>query len=118
MVGEGLLAIAVIWIVLAIGVGLDARERGGDGTVWFLVVAFFGVFGVFAYAILHMVRKQTEGGKPVFKVSSKVMSPGGEITNVKLTARTSKKVAIQKFKQKCSEESYIIAGEPNVEIKI
>lgn len=47
-----LVLFAVVWILIAIGVGIDAGNRDRSGFFWFLVTFFLGLFGVVIYLLV------------------------------------------------------------------
>lgn len=50
----------ILWLVLAVSVGLHAKGHNRSGIVWFCIVAVTGIFGVAFYLLAITSRSQTE----------------------------------------------------------
>jgi len=50
MSGAVFLLIALVWIGLAVYVGVDAESNGMHGAGWFIIVLFTGIFGLLYYS--------------------------------------------------------------------
>jgi drug/metabolite transporter (DMT)-like permease len=51
MVEGVLLFIGLVWVVMAIAVGMDASDKDRNSGLWFLITLVFGIFGLLAYVI-------------------------------------------------------------------
>lgn len=123
------------FIILAVVVYNDAADNPNatrSPTFWFVVVAFFPVFGLLMYLIeawekggmssqnngAGMVQNGSANQKPVtVSVAGEVEKPNGERTEVEMKVNTNGVYqATTKFRDSCVNKGYEPVGRPRITI--